>query len=1195
MSPASPLFSPRRQRLSLALALAASLPAHGAPTDAASWLGDTEFSANWGLAAINAHLAYARGLDGTGIGTALFEPGGVAMDHPDLRGRGHGVPVAGRLPDGSPCAPSPWLGGPGACFADEGLRAQVRYLDWDSELADGMFYPDDEAWLLDNVAYGRYDAHGSHVAGIMAAARDGQGMQGVAPASQLHAVRLQSDAYRDMRDFLGMEDSVSLVQQIDEPGMTAAYETLRARGVRVVNHSWGMGTPPVDTATVDRSYEEFKDGVAVMARPSLQHGLLQVVAAGNFEGMTADLTASLPRYLPGLEPYWLSVVDLQQDDTLSDGSSICGLSRDWCVAAPGNEILSTVLEGQVPATPLRDAAGDVVGLEVGQDSPRYGHAEISGTSMAAPHVTGALALLMQRFPYLDNAQVRDVLLTTATDLGEPGVDERYGWGKVDLGKAIDGPGQLRVDTRVVMDRRGGGLAVWDAPAWDEWRNDIGGPGRLVKAGEGWLRLAGDNTFAGAQVEAGTLELRGSNQLDGAVQVERAGHLHVSGELLGSALRVDGGRAVIEGLLQAPLAEIGGGGVLAVPGELRGDLALHGASALIDGRASVTSAVADGGALLHVLPRGRFEGGALQLHDAQARIDGQLQANLRADGDSLLEVAGTLRGEVMLHGGQARIDGQVQAPRFDLDAGATLQLPASGRIEGGALALGDARAVVDGVVASTVALAPGAQLSGNGRLGTTRNAGTLSPGHSIGQLSIDGDYVQLPGATYLAELEAPDRADRLQVGGSAQLAGTLQLRPLGTGYRLGQRYRVLEAAGGVSGAFAALDAFALTPFLGLRADYLPQAVEVLVDRGLPLASAADTDNQRAVAVALDRDHWAQPLPQALTQSPSAAVARAAFDQLSGELHAGSRALLLQDSQRLRDAALARAGDDGFVAQAPGADGAGLWADVQQQRRQLDGDGNARAARLDGSSLLIGADHRFAGGSRLGALIGTGKSDIGLAGSVDHARVRARYAGVYGGWQWRGWELRGGIGQAWQALRTERAISLPVLGNEHAHADYDSDTSQAFLELGHRWEGRAGRIAPFARYAWLRQRSDSAGESGGPAALQLAGDSARVGLLAAGMRAALDLRARGQQQSWLSLGGALAWQQARGDRRPGVLAHWQDGPDFTVHGAPLAERGLLVDLAVRARLGADSLLEFGYHGAFGDGADDLALSARYSLRF
>ncbi|MFX8016059.1 autotransporter-associated beta strand repeat-containing protein, partial [Acinetobacter baumannii] len=92
----------------------------------------------------------------------------------------------------------------------------------------------------------------------------------------------------------------------------------------------------------------------------------------------------------------------------------------------------------------------------------------------------------------------------------------YGWGLIDLRRAIEGPGQIRVDTEVVMNQRAGGAKVWEGLAWDDWTNDIGGDGRLTKSGIGWLRLSGDNTFGGLTVKQGVLELDGDNALGGDV-------------------------------------------------------------------------------------------------------------------------------------------------------------------------------------------------------------------------------------------------------------------------------------------------------------------------------------------------------------------------------------------------------------------------------------------------------------------------------------------------------------------------------------------------------------------------------------------------------------------------------------------------------------------------------------------------------
>ncbi|MCD9026935.1 S8 family serine peptidase [Luteimonas sp. BDR2-5] len=550
----------------------------GDPTDPDAWINE-EFQADWGLEVINAHHAYARGLSGTGVRLGLLDSG-AGFDHPEFAGKDHrSITMAELLADGSRCSDATVLAGPDACFYSEGDQVAVDGEYWDPELAPLFPHPDNDH-LWGNTFYS-FNSHGTHVAGTIAANRDGSGMHGVAFGADLSSARLFNDSLTVVDIpciFLGQ--CTTLGTGADSTAFAQMYEQAIDHGVQAMNHSWGYtytAYTPEEVALYHDALMSVPDIAATfghMAEASRQSGMIQVVAAGN-SGVNpspeasphASAPASLPMIFPDIEQYWVSVVNLDQDLALSERSMKCGVTAEWCIAAPGTGITSTVYDGDdaIAGDWFIDEAGN---LRYGFDSREGlpGFADYSGTSMAAPHVTGALGLLFERFPYLTGAQVRDVMLTTATDLGEEGVDEIYGWGLLNLEKAIEGPGLLRVDTEVVMDTAAGGLKVWEGDAWDDWTNDIGGPGHLTKAGAGWLRLSGDNSFGGATVTGGLLEFDGANTLAGDVHVD-GGTLLVGGSLDGSDLTVSDGLAIVNGTVGGGTTHIGVDGALGGSGTL----------------------------------------------------------------------------------------------------------------------------------------------------------------------------------------------------------------------------------------------------------------------------------------------------------------------------------------------------------------------------------------------------------------------------------------------------------------------------------------------------------------------------------------------------------------------------------------------------------------------------------------------------
>ena len=139
-----------------------------------------------------------------------------------------------------------------------------------------------------------------------------------------------------------------------------------------------------------------------------------------------DTATAMPTYAPDNSSYvideaeneymWLVVVATDDNDTITHFSNACGVAKSYCLAAPGEDIFATN----------------------GLNSPAY--QTLDGTSMAAPHVTGAIAILADMYPNLVNTpeNITQILLETATDLGATGVDDIYGHGLLNL-QAATGP------------------------------------------------------------------------------------------------------------------------------------------------------------------------------------------------------------------------------------------------------------------------------------------------------------------------------------------------------------------------------------------------------------------------------------------------------------------------------------------------------------------------------------------------------------------------------------------------------------------------------------------------------------------------------------------------------------------------------------------------------------------------------------
>ncbi len=255
------------------------------------------------------------------------------------------------------------------------------------------------------------NGHGTHVAGIAAAAtNNGTGMAGVAPDAQLMPIRV-------------------LVNECDPSGCTATGTAGDvAAGIRwavdngadIINLSLGGGTLQGVLGCAFCGAIEY----------AWEHGVISVIAAGNDSLLPAGF---------GDEPAVIVTATNRDDGRASYSNASSGLlsAARWPVSAPGGEGETAASDCATGGAPK----GILSTYWIEGQSNSY--ACLAGTSMAAPHVSGALAIL--RSQGLDAGAAIQRLLGTARDVGPPGPDAQYGAGIIDVARAA-GPGPATTTT-----------------------------------------------------------------------------------------------------------------------------------------------------------------------------------------------------------------------------------------------------------------------------------------------------------------------------------------------------------------------------------------------------------------------------------------------------------------------------------------------------------------------------------------------------------------------------------------------------------------------------------------------------------------------------------------------------------------------------------------------------------------------------
>ncbi|SOD63406.1 Serine protease, subtilisin family [Streptomyces zhaozhouensis] len=287
----------------------------------------------------------------------------------------------------------PRIGAPAAWEAGfDGTGVTVAVLDSGIDTS----HPDlDEGRVVGSADFSGSDTtedlfgHGTHVASIVGGA--GGALTGVAPGADLLNGKVMDDSG------FGTDS-----------GIIAGMEWAVAQGADIVNMSLGGA----DTPEVDPLEE-------AVNRLSAESDTLFVLSAGNSGPGPASIGS------PGSADAALTVGSVDRDDALAHSSSIGPRVGDAALkpdlTAPGVDIAAAAAEGSY--------------LEGGAEPAGEGYMRLSGTSMAAPHVAGAAALLAQRHPDWSGERLKAALVASAAPV-EGQTAFQQGAGRVDAAAAI---------------------------------------------------------------------------------------------------------------------------------------------------------------------------------------------------------------------------------------------------------------------------------------------------------------------------------------------------------------------------------------------------------------------------------------------------------------------------------------------------------------------------------------------------------------------------------------------------------------------------------------------------------------------------------------------------------------------------------------------------------------------------------------
>ena len=421
--------------------------------------------------------------------------------------------------------------------------------------------------------------------------------------------------------------------------------------------------------------------------------------------------------------------------------------------------------------------------------------------------------------------------------------------------------------------------------------------------------------------------------------------------------------------------------------------------------------------------------------------------------------------------------------------------------------------VNGVLtAQELIVQANAYLQGNGLINANVvNYGTVSPGNSIGTLTVNGDFTQTSTGTLQIEIASGSVFDRLIVSQGASLAGTLQVVGLGGyAFKYGQQFAFLQA-NRITGGFGSIQIANPGQF---RARFVINGeMGSILIAPTSYTILAQTQNQKNIAQALDSFILAQTGDQVVVSTAldlqTSAEYPQAFDQISPVFYQSLANIALeqqsnQNQMIAQHLSVARAGVGGFRSQgidmpltsdrdgrsldpkdvlsqavtAIGGTGKlGVWTQAFGNMAKVTNVSQIPSYRYQSGGTLIGVDYQWNDHFVTG-LYGGYQGTYAKDSNNNSTFINSAVGGVYASYQNKGFYVDGIVGGAYNNYNSRRSIEFSTI-DRTANSQADGGQFSSYLGLGYDWKWGGLVIGPIASaqyiYTGLAPFSESGAES------------------------------------------------------------------------------------------------------------------------